>query len=161
MEPSRQEGIFFLFVYGTLKLGFRNHAGFCDGVLEIEEAVVRGDLYDLPFGFPALVVPEVTVQAIGTKDTNLDVDTQRQLSKPDQKRSADTAPQAFGELLTFDDPAIRLPKLDYLEGFDPNGRSLYRRVLIPVETATRNVMAWAYATKKPAGTHLPGGRWPP
>ncbi|CAN5552473.1 gamma-glutamylcyclotransferase [soil metagenome] len=161
MEPSFREDTFFLFVYGTLKRGFRNHAGFCDGVLAIEEAVVRGELYDLPYGFPALVVPEVTVQAIGTTDPNLDVATQHQLSKSNQRRSAATGPQAFGQLLSFDDPVSRLPKLDHLESFDPDDYSLYRRVLIPVETERRTVLAWAYVTEKPAGTYLPDGSWPP
>ncbi len=63
-------------------------------------------------------------------------------------------------MFTFDDPEARLPELDHLEGFDPEGQSLYRRVLAPIEAATGSTLAWAYAIEKPTGTHLPGGRWP-
>jgi gamma-glutamylcyclotransferase (GGCT)/AIG2-like uncharacterized protein YtfP len=149
-----------LFVYGTLKCGFDNHASFCEGVLGIEKAAVYGKLYDLPFGFPALVVPQETIHATGTKDPTLDVATQHQLDGIATVTSENGGPQAFGELLTFDDPVDRLPKLDHLEGFDPEGQSLYRRVLVPVGTKTHTVLAWTYAIEKPAGTHLPGGHWP-
>jgi gamma-glutamylcyclotransferase (GGCT)/AIG2-like uncharacterized protein YtfP len=48
-----------MFFYGTLKRGERNHDRYCSGTLRIEEATVRGQLYDLPLvGYPALVVPE-------------------------------------------------------------------------------------------------------
>jgi hypothetical protein len=57
-----------VFVYGTLKRGQRNHERFCQGALAVREATVRGQLYDLPFGFPALVVPKEDVQAAGTTD---------------------------------------------------------------------------------------------
>ncbi|MBW1987856.1 MAG: gamma-glutamylcyclotransferase, partial [Deltaproteobacteria bacterium] len=43
-----------LFVYGTLKRGCWNHERFCRGVLSVEEAVVRGRLYELPSGIPVL-----------------------------------------------------------------------------------------------------------
>ena len=42
-----------LFVYGTLKRGYRNHDDFCEGVPEIREGQVRGRLYD-GSGFPVL-----------------------------------------------------------------------------------------------------------
>jgi len=48
----------------------------------------------------------------------------------------------YVELLTFDlpaprlrqagDPESRLPAIDRLEGFHPGGRSLYKRILVPV-----------------------------
>ena len=160
MRARTSEEPFSLFVYGTLKCGFSNHHGFCEGVLQVEEAFVPGDLYDLPFGFPALVVPEDTIRATGTSDPIQDVIIQRRLNESPVALPQDGSPQAFGELLTFEDPVDRLPKLDHLEGFDPAGQSLYRRVLIPVETATRRIHAWAYTIEKPTGAHLPGGRWP-
>ncbi len=46
-----------LFVYGTLKRGYWNHDPFCEGVLEIRDARIRGRLYEGP-GFPLLEVPE-------------------------------------------------------------------------------------------------------
>ena len=57
-----------LFVCGTLKRGHSNHDHFCRGVLDVKEATARGRLYDLPFGFPALVVPKEDVRAEGTSD---------------------------------------------------------------------------------------------
>lgn len=150
---------FALFVYGTLKCGFGNHDRFCRGVLSIEEAAVCGELYDLPFGFPALVVAEDFVWTIGTGDPTQDAATQHRLNEAHTSLPAD-GPRAFGELLAFDDPEERLPGLDHLEGFDPRGSSLYRRVLVPVETNTHTLLAWTYAIEKPTGTHLPGGHWP-
>lgn len=160
VQPSFRGDFFFLFVYGTLKRGFRNHAGYCNGVLEIEAAAVWGELYDLPYGYPALVVPPETIRANGTLDPLLDVATQHRLNMSSSTQPPRNFPRAFGELLSFDDPDKRLPELDHLESFDPDGYSLYRRVLVPVETTTCTTLAWAYVTEKPAGTHLPGGRWP-
>lgn len=58
-----------MFFYGTLKRGGRNHDRYCGGALRVEEGAVHGELYDLPlFGHPALVVPEVSICAIGTGD---------------------------------------------------------------------------------------------
>jgi gamma-glutamylcyclotransferase (GGCT)/AIG2-like uncharacterized protein YtfP len=160
MESEHLEEPFLLFVYGTLKCGYGNHDRFCKGVLQIEEAAVFGGLYDLPFGFPALVVPDETIRATGTTNPAQDITTQHRLNEAFAASPQDSGSQAFGELLSFDDPEKWLPKLDHLEGFVPGEHSLYRRVLIPVETATRTVLAWAYAIEKPTGTHLPGGSWP-
>lgn len=44
-----------VFVYGTLRQGFANHARFCFDVLEVIPASTAGRLYDLPYGFPAMV----------------------------------------------------------------------------------------------------------
>jgi len=56
-----------MFFYGTLKRGGSNHA-YCRGGLVTAEARVEGLLYDLPQGYPALVVPEASVLAVGTGD---------------------------------------------------------------------------------------------
>jgi gamma-glutamylcyclotransferase (GGCT)/AIG2-like uncharacterized protein YtfP len=149
-----------LFFYGTLKRGHANHDRFCRGYLRVEEATVRGRLYDLPLGYPALVVPEEDVRAVGTADPIHDASEQQTL-EPRAERQPD-GPRVSGELFTFDDPEARLPALDRLEGFDPGGPSPYRRVLIPVETSDgAGVLAWAYVVEKSSGTYLPGGRWPP
>ena len=47
-----------MFFYGTLKRGHANHDLYCRGYLHALEATVRGRLYHLPSGYPALVVPE-------------------------------------------------------------------------------------------------------
>ncbi len=149
-----------MFFYGTLKRGHANHDLFCRGYLGVEEASVRGRLYDLPLGYPALVVPEEGIRAVGTADAAGDVSEQARLNRAAVRRA--DGPRVHGELFTFDDPGERLPALDRLEGFDPDGPSPYRRVLVPVETAGgAGVLAWAYVTAGSSGTHLPGGRWPP
>jgi gamma-glutamylcyclotransferase (GGCT)/AIG2-like uncharacterized protein YtfP len=148
-----------MFFYGTLKRGHANHDLYCRGYLRAEEATVRGRLYDLPSGYPALVVPEEDVRAIGTADPTGDA-SEQQLAHGKVYRLDGIL--VSGELLTFDDPEERLPVLDRLEGFDPAGPSLYRRVLIPAETSGGNgVLAWAYVIERASGTYLRGGSWPP
>lgn len=159
MADTAENGVFSLFVYGTLKRGHENHERLCRGMLDAEEAVVRGRLYGLPFGFPALVVAENTVHATGTADPLCDAALQRQFGNPAIDQPPD-GPLVYGEVLTFDDAEARLPLFDHLEGFDPDGPSLYRRVLVPVTAETRGLLAWAYAMKRPAGDYLPDGRWP-
>ena len=51
----------------------RNHERFCGSVLSVEEAVVRGCLYELPSGIPVLEVPEADVLAHGTADPSADL----------------------------------------------------------------------------------------
>jgi gamma-glutamylcyclotransferase (GGCT)/AIG2-like uncharacterized protein YtfP len=148
-----------LFFYGTLKRGQINHDRFCRGFASAEDATVRGSLYDLPFGFPALVVSDEDVRAIGTDDPSQDAALQQRLVPPDAPRPDD--PRVFGELFVFDRFEDLLPALDRFEGFDPvAGSGLYRRVLVPVETPRKTLLAWVYAQRKPAGTHLPDGLWP-
>ena len=64
---------------GTLKRGYCNHDAFCEGVLKVREAQVRGRLYEGP-GFPVLEVPDEDVLAHGTADPLADVATQARLS---------------------------------------------------------------------------------
>jgi gamma-glutamylcyclotransferase (GGCT)/AIG2-like uncharacterized protein YtfP len=148
-----------VFVYGTLKRDQSNHERFCHGALVIEEATVRGRLYNLPYGFPALVVPEERVFAIGTTDYPGDAGKQYFLSPP-----AKTLPSGWatvqGELMIFDDPEKRFVALDALEGYVPGEEGLYERVLIPVEVADEVILAWAYRVERVDGIYLPGGRWP-
>ncbi len=149
-----------IFVYGTLKRGQRNHDRFCRGVLEVEEATLRGRLYDLPFGFPALVVPEQTVRAVGTMYYASDA---RSSGRPAEQGIEDLAGSVVhGELMTFDDPEERLPAIDGLEGYRPGERGFYKRVLVPVSLsgAGANILAWAYAVEGAPGVYVPGGHWP-
>jgi gamma-glutamylcyclotransferase (GGCT)/AIG2-like uncharacterized protein YtfP len=149
-----------MFFYGTLKRGHANHDLFCQGYLRAEEATVRGRIYDLPSGYPALVVPEEDVRAAGTADPLKDAFEQQRLGRADVYGPDGTL--VSGELLTFDDPEERLPALDRLEGFAAGKPSPYRRVLIPAEISEgAGVLAWAYVTEGSSGIHLPGGRWPP
>lgn len=122
---------------------------------------MRGRLYDLPYGYPALVVPGEDVRATGTANY---------LADAERGHGTETGPQeAFsgwdavhGEILSFGDPEERLLALDGLEGFRPGEKSFYRRVLIPATLAQTGatVLVWAYAIESESGVYLPGGRWP-
>ncbi|MFH2075088.1 MAG: gamma-glutamylcyclotransferase family protein [Pseudomonadota bacterium] len=165
-ESSKENttGMLKLFVYGTLKRGFWNHDRFCRGVLTVEDAVVRGRLFETPSGIPVLQVPEADILAHGTADPLADVATQARFaalvrdpeSTPNRlPKNAICAPwgPVYGELLTFDDPETRLPAIDRLEGFRPGGPSLYKRVLVPVcMNQERRLTAWVYV----AGGNLKG-----
>jgi gamma-glutamylcyclotransferase (GGCT)/AIG2-like uncharacterized protein YtfP len=150
-----------VFVYGTLKRGQRNYERFCQGALAVREATVRGRLYDLPFGFPALVVPTEDVLATGTGEYLSDAKPRSHAQAGPHELSPywDTV---YGELLTFDDPKKRLPNLDALEGFRPGESGFYSRVLVPatLTEADTTVLAWTYAVDSTSGTYLPEGRWP-
>ncbi len=147
-----------MFVYGTLKRGGRYHA-YCLGGVMTGEARVEGLLYDLPLGYPALVVPEASVLAVGTDDPLGDAQAGAALDLAGLPEPG--PPAVYGELYTFDDPEDRLPSLDELEDFLPGDPSSpYRRVLVPVRLDGGVTAAWVYAAGSPQGTHLPGGRWP-
>ena len=162
-------GMLKLFVYGTLKRGYWNHDAFCEGVLEIREAQVRGRLYEGP-GFPVLEVPDEDILAYGTVNHLADVATQAGLSdwvgsdpRPVPECAATGAWGAvYGELLTFDDPESRLPAIDRLEGFRPGGSSLYRRVLVQVAVNDTRELAWVYAVETTGikRCRIVSGRWP-
>jgi len=162
-----------LFVYGTLKRGFWNHDRFCRGVLAVEEAVVRGRLFETSSGIPVLLVPEEDILAVGTIDPHADVATQAHVTArvsnleptPDRLPKNPTgAPwgRVYGELLTFDDPETRLPAIDRLEGFHPGDPCLYRRVLVPVQVNRGVLPAWLYVadtTGHRGFKPLPSGNW--
>lgn len=145
-------GLLRIFVYGTLKRGMRNHDRFCAGALFIEEAVVRGRLYEMDSGLPVLQVPETNILAHGTADPRADVATQARFEAemarhPDLRAKGPTRRGwglVRGELMTFDDPKERLPRLDRLEGFRADYASLYYRVLVPTMLMDNPVPAWTY-----------------
>jgi gamma-glutamylcyclotransferase (GGCT)/AIG2-like uncharacterized protein YtfP len=149
-----------MFFYGTLKRGHRNHAAFCRGARFVGEATLRGRLYDLPYGYPALTVAPEDVLAVGTANPAGDASTQHHHGSVEVRRT--DGPRVFGELYAFDDPEARLPAIDRLEGFDPvDGSGPYRRVLSPVQTTSNEgVLAWAYVVAVASGIYLPEGRWP-
>ena len=150
-----------VFVYGTLKRGQRNHERFCGNLASVQEAIVRGRLYELPYGFPGLVVPEADMLSAGTTDYLADTETGH--SKKVGPLEKPLGPTVRGELLTFDDPEKRLPALDDLEGFRPGEKSLYERVLIPVTLSETGaaIPAWTYVVEEPSsGLYLPDGYWP-
>ncbi|MBA2441206.1 MAG: gamma-glutamylcyclotransferase [Rubrobacter sp.] len=155
-----------VFVYGTLKHGLRNHDRFCGGYLRVEEATVCGRLYDLPAGFPALVVPEENIAATGSADPAGDAALQARMNAASPRAQQPPAggwDTVRGEYFVFGDPARRLPALDLLEGFAPGETGLYQRALVPVGLPARDtgLFAWAYTRRTEEGRYLPGGQWPP
>lgn len=159
-----------LFVYGTLKRGYSNHEDYCRGVLAVEDALVRGCLYIRPDRIPFLEVPEENVLATGTADPAADAATQERVAGDIGSRRLTEFPPGprtsgrgvvHGELLVFDDPETRLPAIDRLEGYRPGGRSLYRRVLVPVRVKDSFTVAWTYAveTKPLNWPKLKSDRW--
>jgi gamma-glutamylcyclotransferase (GGCT)/AIG2-like uncharacterized protein YtfP len=150
-----------VFVYGTLKRGFDNHVRLCRGVARVEAATVRGRLYEFPFGFPALVVPEEDILARGTTDYSADAEMQHDARAVAPATPGEGWDTVRGELLTFGDPETRLPALDALEGFRPGETSLYSRVLLPIRApGGETTPAWTYAMPGARGAYLPDGRWP-
>ena len=135
-----------LFVYGTLKRGYWNHERFCKDALSIEEATVRGRLYELPSGIPVLDVPPSDILATGTIDIAHDLLIQDQALMPGDSSICQSGwIDIQGELMTFDDPDQRLCDIDLLEGFVPGLRCLYRRVLLPVYRQGQSaIAAWCY-----------------
>ena len=173
LKPNTN-GMLRLFVYGTLKRGFWNHDRFCRGVLAIEDALVRGRLFETSSGIPVLEVPEEDILAVGTTNPLADVATQAQVTArmsnpeptPDRLPKKGTgAPwgPVYGELLTFDDPENRLPAIDRLEGFHPGGPCLYRRLLVSVRAKETVLPAWLYVgfpSKERGLQPLGSSQWP-
>ncbi|MBI5846185.1 MAG: gamma-glutamylcyclotransferase [Deltaproteobacteria bacterium] len=172
-SKANTSGMLRLFVYGTLKRGFWNHDRFCRGVLAVEDAVVRGRLFETSSGIPVLQVPEEDVLAHGTTDPLADVATQARFaalvrdpeSTPNRlPKNATCAPwgPVYGELLIFDDPETRLQAIDRLEGFHPGGPCLYCRVLVPVRVNGAMLPAWLYVGENrwiSSFKELLGGVW--
>lgn len=148
-----------MFFYGTLMRGGRNHNTHCAGGTEVSPATVRGLLYALPAGYPALVVPNNTVRATGTTNPARDTAKAHRLATNEPPRPEESL--VFGELYAFDDPEERLPALDRLESFLPDDpTSEYRRVLLPASTEKGPThLAWTYVVDTALGKLLPEGRW--
>ena len=112
--------------------------------------------------------------AHGTADPIADVATQARLVTEFAARAAhpelgeNGAPgcrwgPVYGELLTLDDSETRLPAIDRLEGFLPDGPSHYRRVLAPAIIHGVIVVAWLYiggSISEDRMTLLESGSWP-
>jgi len=121
-----------VFVYGTLKKGFRNHDHHCQGVLSVEPAVVVGRLYDLGVGYPAMQIPESAILAHGSIDHVADVCVLAEHSASQYTQTpveSDEWGDVHGEVLSFAYPYSQLEAMDRLEGFRPGRQSHYLRVM--------------------------------
>lgn len=155
--------LFRLFVYGTLKRGYWNHETYCRSAVAIEEATVRGRLYELPSAIPVLLVPDNDVLAVGSGCVLDDILRQDTAAARSEGRLLDGWDEVHGELITLADPAA-VEDIDRLEGFRPGRPCLYRRVLVSVMTAgTPMQPAWCYVLGIPSSrTIIPLGKdsWP-
>jgi gamma-glutamylcyclotransferase (GGCT)/AIG2-like uncharacterized protein YtfP len=163
-----------VFVYGTLKEGFRNHERYCHGVIEVAPALAWGRFHEWEPGIPILSVPRDDVLLLGSRDAAADLEAAEQLvTRPGRalvwKRRLPWRWRCIrGQLLRFPDPEQRLRLLDALEGFHPATGRGYQRVLLPTlvhadDGTVREVRAaWAYvvpAGERPPGKPLRGVSW--
>lgn len=126
------------FVYGTLMTGYANHRAIFESLpLNIERASVRGSLYHLPEGYPALLPGKEQVYG--------------ELITP--RCSA----AEYAQLVN---------RMDELEGFGGVGEpdNLYNREALLVETAQGSLRAYGYLYvdteyAQERGTHIPHGDW--
>ena len=156
---DRQKCLVKVFVYGTLMRGYGNHESFCRGAVNIEPAEVWGRLYRYCAGFPALVVPECTILAKGTEDPVADALLQAKIAESVNGNAELVRPEGdwdliSGDLITFGDPAIRLPSIDGLEGFRPGEDWFYERVLVLVRASKVVLPAWVYRVINPTGERI-------
>lgn len=148
---------FRLFVYGTLKRGYWNHEAFCSKAFSIQDATVRGRLYEFPSGIPVLEVPERDVMAHGSANIVGDLAIQRGFERSLSEHpecDSETWQQIEGELVSLPSPMTTLPPIDRLEGFNPDGASLYHRVLVPVISGDGTTAAWCYVAGPTAARML-------
>jgi len=113
-----------VFVYGTLKKGFPNHERIFKGYeIKITEAWAYGELYDLGWGFPAMVIDYKNSEISGDQDST----------------------KVYGELIDFGAPQLLLA-LDRLEGFIGHGASgnFYNRIKRTVHTSDGTIQVWVY-----------------
>ncbi|MBI1317704.1 MAG: gamma-glutamylcyclotransferase [Candidatus Hydrogenedens sp.] len=151
-----------LFVYGSLLRGSAEHEEYCSGAAAYAEASVEARLYDLPEGYPSIVVPEPSILAIATFDPLEDARLQLTVAPAPPAPAWGDWDTVHGALITLSDAATLLPRIDEYEGCNADSDALYRRVLITVETADGLQTAWTYAQSSvDHGRRILSGRWLP
>jgi len=151
-----------LFVYGSLKRGLSNFARFCSGCEKIRTARVRGELYQLPIGYPILRIKPSHTLAQGTEQYADDATRLQSVDFQPDVFQSDESPWVEGEVLTFSDPESRLPLVDELEDFTPGRPSLYDRVITLAEVEETWLPVWTYVAPSgivPAGSQRIGCSW--
>lgn len=151
-----------VFVYGTLKVGGRNHAAYCPTLHSWQPAWTWGRLYDLPEGYPALTAPLPTPPRTGSRRYTTDAHLSGQPVGPMPPRPKGHWDRVTGQLFQFENSdALKL--LDELEEYYPDGGpSLYTRQHLPVwamGAMDKAIWAWAYVMDSPPGIYLPDGTW--
>ena len=150
-----------LFVYGTLKRGGSNHRRFCEGAVSVVPAWTWGRLHILANRYPILVVPSSRVLRRGTARYADDVECLA--PPPSWVDEAVGWRRVQGEIVSFvgSEGALRLPRFDALEDYEPVGASPvddgpasglrearlgYERVLIAVRAAPAGGAGTAFET---------------
>ncbi|MDF1702653.1 MAG: gamma-glutamylcyclotransferase, partial [Planctomycetota bacterium] len=164
--PDTVPGHLPIFAYGTLKQGFRNHAAYCRGAVEVHPADTWGRLYVWQPGIPILHVPDDRILLTGTQDRRADIVAGGTLATSTAPALATKRPRGRGwrriqgELLVFPDAVERLRLLDAFEGVHPMpAKRTYERVLLPVRRHSSShgaegmTTAWAYVL--PAFADMP------
>ena len=64
-----------------------------------------------------------------------------------------------GELMTFANPGFDLPTIDRLEAFDPNGRCVYKRVLVVLDVYSEVTLCWTYKYEATNNGERTNGNW--
>ncbi len=132
-----------VFVYGTLKHGYWNHDSRMSGSAAMEPATILGRLHIRHTGTPILEIPSENILARGSEHYNADAEAQRRFAgqAPDLTPN-DKWIRVHGELYTYSDPEVRLPRLDELEEYTPGRESLYDRIL--TWCGKNRGVAWTY-----------------
>jgi len=111
-------------------------------------------------GFPALEVPEGLILSQGTADPLADARRQQEVGSPRFGRPTGDWDLIHGELVTFTDPQRDLPPIDRLEGFRPDGHSMYQRVMVAVLCGRTSIPAWTYwMSCPPYAERVASGEW--
>lgn len=150
-----------LFVYGTLMRRGRYHAVYFPVDTPAVAARIRGRLFQLQAGYPAVELAETHRLATATGAFEADERTEREWRPVVASfvEPGGTEGWVHGELVTVGDPLL-MRMLDRLEGFRPGRRSLFLRVLAPVWVRSEHSPrpAWVYVQQAPRGRFVPTGR---
>lgn len=149
-----------IFVYGTLKRGYRYHQQYCAHAESIAPAAIWGRLYLLAAGYPALIVPESQILASGSADILADAKALEQHRQLDFKHPGGDWDLIEGEIVTFADPLRDLPPIEKLEGFRPGRFSEYQRVMVLARTDESTLPVWTYDGTSLASDGLRSTHWP-
>lgn len=141
-----------LFVYGTLMTGRSAHEQYAQPAERLGEACLPGLLFNLPGGYPGVVVSPEQVLT----DTACGSSVLLNCRHPQQE----AVPLVHGELLRLLKPIEQLPRLDRYEDAAADGSGEYRRVLAAVWSGGEWKAAWIYClTTLPSGRPMVDGRW--
>jgi gamma-glutamylcyclotransferase (GGCT)/AIG2-like uncharacterized protein YtfP len=138
--------MFYLFTYGSLRPGGQHHHEFCRGFLPLEKAAVPGTMGVAEHGYPLLRVRCSMVLEHGSANAQADFALEKKWrAEPTLHWETGGMTLIAGDLMSFPDVEVRLPRLDAFEEFSPGRKSDYLRVLLPVKKNDGTLCpAWCY-----------------